>query len=251
MILCWQRELGHSEKLHQENRHIPQARAAWHLRGKLVVVYHGEKEIGLLAGRCTRGAGSCFHPRISEDDISVCRVSWFKLLLYTHFQPSPIFKFQGTWRPELSLEYAPLILTRIKLNKEPGRCLSRSLGGDAVGPYSATWRKLPALLRSQSLHLQTKRVTVSFQGLQRLFEIIMDTYTRMCKLYSCLAYNHQSKLTAVIQTVWNNFRSTGKVPEQGESLHGSHSLSSGVNTFCNYHSFAKTRTLHRCLAINI
>lgn len=125
------------------------------------------------------------------------------------------------------------------------------LGWRCRGPLFCNLEEVTALLGSQSLHLQTKRVTVSFQSLQRLFEIIMDTYARMCKLYSCLAYNHQSKLTAVIQTVWNNFRSTGKVPEQGESLHGSHSLSSGVNTFCNYHSFAKTRTLHRCLAINI
>lgn len=73
-ILCWQCELGHSEKLHQENRHIPQARAAWHLREKLMVCLP-LRETGLLVGRCTRGAGRCLHPSISGDDISVCRVS--------------------------------------------------------------------------------------------------------------------------------------------------------------------------------
>lgn len=184
LILCWQCEPGHIEKLHQENRHIPQARTTWHLREKLVVGLL-LRETGLLAGRCTLGAGSCFHSRISEDDISVCRVSWFKWLFYTHFQPNPIFKFQATWRPELFLECAPLILIKIKLNKEPGRCLRRSLGGDAMFPYSSTWRKLPALLGSQSLHVQIKRVTISFQSLQRLFEIVMDTYT-----YICVSYNH-------------------------------------------------------------
>lgn len=73
----------------------------------------------------------------------------------------------------------------------------------------------------------------------------------MSKLYSYLTYNHQSKLTTAIRTVWNKFRLTGKVPEQGESLLGSHSLSSGVDIFCNYHYFTKTRTSHWYLAINI
>lgn len=126
------------------------------------------------------------------------------------------------------------------------------LGWRCRGPLFCTLEEVtsPAWLSvSSSPNKKSDHVFSEFAKI--IWDYYGHIYTRVCKLYSCLTYNHQSKLTTAIRTVGNKFRLTGKVPEQGESLPGSHSLSSGVHTFCNYQSFTKTRTSHWYLAINI
>lgn len=126
------------------------------------------------------------------------------------------------------------------------------LGWRCRGPLFCNLEEVtsPAWL-SVSSSPNKKSDHVSSEFAKIVWDYYGHIYTRMSKLYSCLTYNHQSKLTTAIRTVWNKFRLTGKVPEQGESLSGSHSLSAGVDIFCNYHYFTKTRTSHWYLAINI